>query len=213
MRKAQTFKVARIGTTSAAPDETWEEVSTTLSVPQLQQAEKAIQSQYFKEEIQTLKKAQINPSLTISRKSPLLQLSPFLDDDEVLRVGERLKRSDLDFGTRHPIVLPKDSHVSKLLAEHFHRQVQHQGRQLTLGAVTSAGLWITGSHNLIRSIINRCVTCKKLRGKPLNKIMADLPTEFQQYHLSPTSAWTYLGLGQWSQEKQETEVLTRRDGP
>ncbi|XP_038053894.1 uncharacterized protein LOC119726311 [Patiria miniata] len=152
--------------------------------------------------MQTLKQAQNDPNVTTSRKSPLLKLSPFLDSDGIIRVGGRLKRSDMDLATCHPIVLPKDGHVSKLLAEHYHRQVQHQGRQLTLGAIRSAGLWVIGSHNLIRSIINRCITCRKLRGKPLTQVVADLPED----RVTASPPFTNVGMdvfGPWT-------VVTRK---
>ena len=200
IRKIQAFKAARDETTPSDPDERLEK-SSSPTVSQLDQAEtaiiKAVQNHSFRQEMQTLKKAQNDPKLTLSRKSPLLKLNPFLDGDGIIRVGGRLKHSDMDLATRHPIVLPKDSHVSKLLIEYFHRRTQHQGRHLTLGAVRTAGLWIIGSQNLIRSVINRCVPCRRLRGKPLTQVMADLPVD----RVTATPPFTNVGMdifGPWT---------------
>lgn len=64
-----------------------------------------------------------------------------------------------------------------MLVRHFHEQVAHQGRHFTEGAVRTAGLWITGSKRLVSSVIHKCVTCKRLRGKLEEQKMADLPLD------------------------------------
>ena len=143
IHKVQKFKATKDSTTAPSPEGIPKQPSV-LTVSQLQQAEtiilKTVQTHSFREEIQALENAQTDHTATINRRSPLSKLSPFLDSDGILRVGGRLKRSEMDLATRHPIVLPKDSHVSELLAYHYHCRVQHQGRQLTTGAIRSAGL-------------------------------------------------------------------------
>ncbi|XP_077866172.1 uncharacterized protein LOC144353754 [Saccoglossus kowalevskii] len=126
---------------------------------------------------------------TLTKKSSLYQLSPFIDRDGLIPVGGRIGQANFDFGERHPILSPKDSHVSRLIVEHVHQQVQHQGRQFTMGAVRSKGYWVPGLHNMVRNVINQCTVCKKLRAKPLTQIMADLPTtDEKQLHHSPMLA-------------------------
>ena len=205
IRKVQTFKAARVSTAAPTSEDRPEEPSA-LTVQHLQQAEnavlKAVQSHAFREEIQALKSASIDDTATLTVKSPLSKLSPFLDSDGILRVGGRLKRSEMDLAIRHPIVLPKDCHVSELLAYHHHRRIHHQGRQLTLGTIRSAGLWIIGANRLVRSIINRCTTCRKLRQKPLTQVMADLPED----RVTVAPPFTNVGMdvfGPWT-------VVTRK---
>ncbi|XP_033116710.1 uncharacterized protein LOC117116716 [Anneissia japonica] len=137
-----------------------------------------------------------------SPNGPLCKLNPFKDENGILRVGGRLRRSDLDLGGRHPILLPKDNHVSRLIAEYFHEQVQHQGRLLTAAALRSGGIWIIGAHNLVRSIINKCNICKRLRGQPVTQQMADLPKD----RLESVPPFTNVGIdvfGPW-------QVVTRK---
>lgn len=98
---------------------------------------------------------------------------------------------------KNPIILPKDSHISLLLIRHHHEQVEHQGRHLTEGAVRAAGLWILGGKRLINSVLHKCITCRKLRGKLEEQHMADLPPE----RLKTCPPFTYVGLdvfGPWS---------------
>ena len=100
-----------------------------------------------------------------------------MDNQGVLRVGCRLSRSHLSFLEKHPFLLPKGHHLSQLIVRHHHERVHHQGRQITHGAVRTAGFWITGGHGVVSKVVSSCVTCKKLRGTSLKQHMADLPSD------------------------------------
>ena len=52
--------------------------------------------------------------------SQLYRLDPFLDSYGILRVGGRLRRAEMEYGGKHPIVLPKNHHVSQLVVKHYH---------------------------------------------------------------------------------------------
>ena len=122
--------------------------------------------------------------------------------DGLLRTGGRLRHASMDPAVRNPIILPKQSHVTKLLVSHYHVKVKHQGRLFTEGAVRAAGLWIVAGKRLIGSVLHHCVICRKLRGKLEIQKMADLPPE----RLSFSPPFTYVGLdvfGPWN-------VVTRR---
>ena len=111
------------------------------------------------------------------KKSNLYRLDPFGDNQRVLRVGGRLRRSHLSFPEKHPVLLPKGHHLSQLIVRHHHERVHHQGRQITHGAVRTAGFWIIGGHGVVSKVISSCVTCKKLRGTSLTQHMTDLPSD------------------------------------
>ncbi|KAI3370856.1 hypothetical protein L3Q82_007373 [Scortum barcoo] len=68
-------------------------------------------------------------------------------------------------------------HVTELIVRHFHEKVYHQGRHFTEGAVRAAGFWIVGGKRAVSSTIFNCVTCRRLRGKEEEQIMADLPKD------------------------------------
>ncbi|KAJ8039046.1 hypothetical protein HOLleu_16634 [Holothuria leucospilota] len=136
--------------------------------------------------------------------NPLKKLNPFLDEDGQLRVGGRLRRADLDLGGGHPILLSKNSHVSRLIATYFHESIQHQGRHMTTGAVRSGGFWILGVHSLVRSIIDKCTICKRLRAKPITQQMADLPKDRMETSPPFTNVGTDV-FGPWT-------IVTRLPG-
>lgn len=157
---------------------------------------KSVQREAYPEEYTALQEDR-----AISRTSAILNLDPFMNDD-LLRIGGRLRHASISPEVRNPIILPRQSHVTTLLVNHYHMKVEHQGRQFTEGAIRAAGLWIVAGKRLISSVLHRCVTCRKLRGRLEVQKMADLPPE----RLSSSAPFTYVGLdvfGPW-------EVLTRR---
>ncbi|XP_055997113.1 uncharacterized protein LOC125677085 [Ostrea edulis] len=110
--------------------------------------------------------------------------------------------SDLSEDEKTPILIPGQSHVARLLVCYCHERIQHQGRYLTEGAVRGEGLWVTGEKRLVSSVIHHCVICRKLRGKPMNQKMSDLPRD----RLTKSPPFTFVGVdvfGPWN-------VVTRR---
>ena len=127
----------------------------------------------------------------VGRGSSLFKLNPFIDSDEVLRIGGRLEKSAiLGYGEKHPMVLPRDSHIASLIVRYVHNTTHHQGRTSTLAALRSAGFWIVGATRLVKSILHKCVTCNALRGKPIKQIMSVLPAE----RLDPTPPFTNIAI-------------------
>ena len=159
-----------------------------LSLCELDLAEKALvrnsQLYHFSIEITKLRKGQPVP-----RTSRLRNLVVFLDTEDLLRVGGRGVRSDLDYGIKHPLVIHGSSAVSAAIIEHFHLLVHHQGRGITAGEIRNNGFWILGLVPAVKRLIRGCIPCKRLRGKPLEQKMADLP----ESRLSPSPPFTEVG--------------------
>jgi hypothetical protein len=106
-----------------------------------------------------------------ARDSPLKDLDSFVGEDDLLRVGGRLKKALETYGVEHPVILPKDSHLSRLIAMHHHQKIAHQGRGFTMNMIRSNGYWIIGCRQIVSSLINKCVTCIKHRGKTASQKM------------------------------------------
>lgn len=134
---------------------------------------KDVQAQAFHSEMAALKRM----PATVSKTSPLHSLDPFLDSNDILRVGGRIRRAKLPLDVAHPIVLPKSSHVTSLVASHYHIVSGHSGRGMTLNAIRQAGFWILGARRTAAKLVMQCVTCRRLRGTPRMQKMADLPEE------------------------------------
>ncbi|KAK3730882.1 hypothetical protein QZH41_002987 [Actinostola sp. cb2023] len=97
----------------------------------------------------------------IARKKSLKQylrsIDPSFGEDGILRVGGRLRRAEINYGEKHPAILPRNHHVSSLVVRHCHDQVHLQGRQITHGAVRQAGYWLVGGHRLVSKDLHSCV--------------------------------------------------------
>ena len=67
------------------------------------------------------------------KTSYLRKLDPFLDENNVLRVGGRFRLSSVSYECRHPIILP-----TELIIRHYHQAVEHQGRGITQNVIRFA---------------------------------------------------------------------------
>ncbi|KAK9687798.1 hypothetical protein QE152_g35993 [Popillia japonica] len=76
----------------------------------------------------------------INPQSSLKTLHPFLDSEGIVRVGGRLKNSQCTYDEMHPIILPKNHHLTKLLIEHTHQMELHAGTQATLAKIRNKGI-------------------------------------------------------------------------
>ena len=128
--------------------------------------------------------------VTIQSSSKISNLDPFIEENEVLRVGGRIKRSNLNTEYVHPILLSGEGIVTKLLVKWYHQSDGHGERGYTLNKIRSSGYWIVKANSVIRSFITRCVRCRYLRGKVGEQKMADLPAD----RISTEPPFTYVGL-------------------
>ena len=102
------------------------------------------------------------------------EVNPFLDEHELIRVGGRLKKSDLIYNQKHPILLPSQHHVSDIIIQELHESHLHAGIQSTLYAIRER-FWILNGKNQVRRIVQRYVECIRQRPKFIHAQMADLP--------------------------------------
>ena len=185
---------------------------TTLTVQELQHTAtaviKATQATAFKDEIKVLsktKEAQGFQGRRTRNVTSLQKLNPFLEKDGVLRVGGRIRRADLNNETKFPIILPRDSHITKLLVQHFHEACLNQGRTTTLNEIRSHGYWIIGGTSSVSRHILSCVRCRKLRSSPQSQKMSDLPED--RLHQAPP--FTYCAVdyfGPWMVKEKRKEL-------
>lgn len=102
---------------------------------------------------------------------PFRHLKPFLKDG-LIRVGGRLRNSDLDYNSKYPILLPSKDPVLNLLIDYHHKSNCHAGPDLLLSLLRQK-YWILSARNLIRNRIHKCIPCFRLRPKPTFPEMAD----------------------------------------
>ncbi|KAA8592103.1 hypothetical protein FQN60_017558, partial [Etheostoma spectabile] len=163
--------------------------STPLNVEERKRATltliKLAQQHAFKEELHIL--SQEPGKLPCNHQ--LYQLDPFLQDG-VMRVGGRLRRASAPLDLRHPIILPRDGVVTRLVLAYYHKKTHHQGRGQTLNELRANGYWIIGGSKAVAQHIRQCVPCRRARRPAEEQRMADLPPD----RVDPSPPFTYCGM-------------------
>ncbi|XP_074649414.1 uncharacterized protein LOC141904651 [Tubulanus polymorphus] len=157
--------------------------SNRITVSELRRAENAIlgyvQKRYYPDEC----------SHSLKRTSSLIPLDPVLVDG-LLCVGGRLRRSTLPDKRKHPIIVPKKSHLCTLIIDYYHRVYAHRGCEYVLSNIRKK-YWLINAKSAIRRRLNACITCRKQRAKAVGQKMSDLPEDRVTPNLPP---FTNVGI-------------------
>ncbi len=121
------------------------------------------QRQGYLQEITLLQKGMKN----VGRSSPIYKLDPVLDNG-ILRVGGRLSKMAMPTEQKHPAILPKNHHVSKLLLRHIHLEVGHSGMNFMLSQLRQR-YWIPCANSLSRKVIRECTSCRRINSMQVNR--------------------------------------------
>ncbi|XP_072030174.1 uncharacterized protein [Amphiura filiformis] len=145
-----------------------------LTVQELEEAECAI-----------IKHAQ--KSLQLDSK--LTNLDPQVMDGMV-RVGGRLKNAKIPQNAKHQLIIPKDHHIATLIVRYIHGEIHHQGSNHVLAELRQK-YWIVKARAKVKSVLGKCIICRKHRMPVSKQKMADLPA----YRVkSDDPAFTVTGL-------------------
>ena len=128
------------------------------------------QEKHFSQDIINLKS-----NKPLSRKSQILTLNPFLDDENILRVGGRIYKSKENYDKCHPYLLAKNDNLTTLIIDYTHKKYCHASTQL-LRTILLRNYWILGGISTIKKCIHKCLTCIKLRSHTSSQLMGALPT-------------------------------------
>ena len=143
-----------------------------LMLPDLERAEREIikfnQRIAFAEEIDALQNGR-----SVKKSSVLVKLDPILAQG-LLRVGGRLGRAALPEDSKHQIIIPRNSHLARLIVHHFHEKSAHSGREYVLSLLRER-FWLIRANSVVRSVLSSCFACKRRHAPPGVQKMADLP--------------------------------------
>ena len=128
------------------------------------------QQEEFQEEIRALKSGRELPG-----KSKFLPLKPILDKEGILRCDGRLRYADcLPWESRHPIILPRNHRITKLIIKDSHEKNEHGGTNQVLAQLSSR-YWIVSAREAIREWEKECMMCRRRKATPAKQVMAPLP--------------------------------------
>lgn len=155
---------------------------STIAVEDLVAAElsivQSVQNCELAEEMDSLK-----DSKPVKRSSPIYKLDPFVRDG-IIRVGGRMKNSELPYDAKHPVLIPKTSPIAKMIIRHHHNKVGHLGRESVLASVRES-FWIIGASSIVRQELRSCLSCRKRWAKVGEQKMSDLPLDRVKTDIPP----------------------------
>ena len=143
---------------------------------------KRCQNDRYRNEIMALKKPDPRSLLErdeqyrkLSRDSSILKLRPFLDDDNIIRVGGRLVEAQIPFGCKHQIILPPHHRVTDLFTQDCHVRLCHAGPEHIVSKMRET-YWVPSQRPVARKVIKECRVCRRELSKPAIPKMAPLPS-------------------------------------
>ena len=144
-----------------------------LDLEELKTAEtmlvKDAQQSSFSSEVETLVAGGDLPD-----SNKLSSLSPFVDEEGVLRVGGRLRYIPIPSEAQHPVILPRCHEITRLIIEWLHKKNGHVGREHVLSLLLEK-YWVMSARVAIKTAIRLCFFCQVRKAKRLLPKMADLP--------------------------------------
>lgn len=142
---------------------------------------KVTQQTFFRDEISMIAKKRM-------LSSSLARLSPFLDSQGFVRMGGRLSHAMLPFAAKHPLLLPKQSHVTTMIIRHIDLKYLHAGPHLAQSILQQ--FWIISARAVIRSVIHACIRCFNVNPVSFQLLMAPLSAA----RVSPSRPFLHTGI-------------------
>ncbi|XP_054711322.1 uncharacterized protein LOC129220912 [Uloborus diversus] len=150
-------------------------IQGALITEELQEAENLLirceQKRHFGEELKSL-----SVGNSVEKNSPLYNFAPYIDEKQVMRLGGRLEFSEFSLDNKHPVILPTNSALTRLIVLKEHEKKMHGGTSATLAKFRSR-FGIPKGRQLIKKIIKKCLICQKYLAKPADQLTAPLPKD------------------------------------
>ena len=102
------------------------------------------------------------------RSSIVRQLKLFKDDNEIFRCGGRIHNASLSENTKFPYLLPSKHNFTNLVIRDSHCNHLHSGLNSTVTHLRQS-YWIPRIRQCVKTVLRKCVTCRKVTGKPYLK--------------------------------------------
>lgn len=156
---------------------------------------RVIQQQVYDVELSTLEQNLQLPREQrkhLKKTSPLAKLSPFIDEEGVLRMDSRLNRATTyySYTFRNPVIIPRGNHATELLIQKYHQRYGHANIETVINELRQR-YHIPKIRFVVKSVIRKCMWCKVYRARPQEPRMAALPQPRVTPYVRP---FTFTGL-------------------
>ena len=99
-----------------------------------------------------------------------------MDESDILRVGGRIDSAAICYDAKHPMMIPQDHQLCRLVIIDCHKKLNHEGTGHVRNELRLL-YWIPHSRSTVRKVLNDCSVCKRRRVKPQLPLMASLPKD------------------------------------
>lgn len=128
---------------------------------------------------------------SISKRSRIMKLLPYLDENKLLRVFGRIDNSELlPITTKRPIILPDKHSLTNLIVDFYHNICIHQNAEEIICEIRRK-FWVNGLRSLVKKSGRRCIKCRNENPQCYQPIMGQLPKDRLSTFVRP---FTYTGL-------------------
>ena len=117
-------------------------------------------------------------------KHDLAKLSPFVDNDNTIRLRCRLSKATVSKDLKHLILLSAKHPAVVPMLRQMHEDNHHWGTEYVRSLVQQR-FSVVGIRNALRSIKSKCVKCRKLTVQLFHPHMADIPKERVEGNVYP----------------------------
>ena len=92
--------------------------------------------------------------------------------------------------TKHQIILPGNHHVTRILIKAYHETNAHMGAHHILSLMRQK-YWVLPGLKSIKSVLSKCMICKRQKQRPESQQMGQLPVERLEPDKPP---FTFVGV-------------------
>ena len=97
------------------------------------------------------------------RPALVSQLDLFLDPQGVIRCGGRYANANMTEAAKHPLLIPKNSHLAKLIIRAVHERIFHLRVDQTIVHLQQR-YWIPALRQQVAAVVHKCVKCRRESG-------------------------------------------------
>ena len=144
------------------------------------------QKDTFATEISDIKK-----NRSLPKSSNVRKLTPYLDQDGLLRAEGRISETtNVPDTIKNPIILSGNHTFVKLIIKKYHVKFHHGNNDTVINEIRQK-LWVTKLRATLKSVVNNCQFCRVKRALPQQPRMGNLPRARLAHHHRPFS---YCGM-------------------
>ena len=111
-------------------------------------------------------------------------------EEELLVCKGRLGNSDLEYRSKYPIILPKDSGFTDLVIQDCHVRVHHNQLRSTLAELRGR-FWVPQGRQQVKRVIRKCQICRRQEGKPFKP---SPPSDLPDFRVNETFPFNNTGV-------------------